>query len=97
MKPVRLTIQDNDIKVKSWASCLVKFLDYIWENDNEAYEKIKGIPSVGAMLFTNMRSPKELANGDMVETNFSANTIVTLLAKISEFCGITEEVSYTIE
>jgi uncharacterized protein with ParB-like and HNH nuclease domain len=97
MKPVRLTIQDNDIKVKSWASCLVKFLDYIWENDNEAYEKIKCIPSVGAMLFTNMRSPKELANGDMVETNFSANTIVTLLAKISEFCGITEEVSYTIE
>ena len=76
---------------------MVKFLDYIWENDNEAYEKIKGIPSVGAMLFTNMRSPKELANGDMVETNFSANTIVTLLAKISEFCGITEEVSYTIE
>lgn len=49
------------------------------------------------MLFSNFRSPKILENGEKIDTNFSANVIAALLAKMAEICGITDEVSYTIK
>ena len=97
MKPIRLTIQEHDFVVKSWTSCLVIFLNYVWKNDSETYNLIKKDSSVGNMLFSNFRSPKILENGEKIDTNFSANVIAALLAKMSEICGITDEVSYTIK
>lgn len=96
-KPIRLTIQDNDFKATSWTSCLVIFLNYVWKNDSETYDRIKKDSSVGNMLFSNFRSPKVLENGEKIDTNFSANVIAALLAKMAEICGITDEVSYTIK
>lgn len=96
-KPVQLTIQDNDFTTTSWKSCLVIFLNYIWENDSETYNRIKKDSSVGNMLFSNFKSPNILENGEKIDTNFSANVIAALLAKMSEICGITDEVSYTIK
>lgn len=96
-KPIRLTIQDNDFKATSWTSCLVIFLNYVWKNDSETYDRIKKDSSVGNMLFSNFRSPKVLENGEKIDTNFSANVIAVLLAKMTEICGITDEVSYTIK
>ena len=97
IKPIRLTIQDNDFKATSWTSCLVIFLNYVWKNDSETYDRIKKDSSVGNMLFSNFRSPKVLENGEKIDTNFSANVIAALLAKMTEICGITDEVSYTIK
>lgn len=97
MKPIRLTIQNNDLPVSSWANCLVVFLDYVWENDSETYDRIKNDSSVGNMIFSKFRSPKALKNGEKIETNFSANVIAALLAKMSEICGIEDEVSYTLK
>ena len=96
-KPIRLTIQDNDFKATSWTSCLVIFLNYVWKNDSETYDRIKKDSSVGNMLFSNFRSLKVLENGEKIDTNFSANVIAALLAKMAEICGITDEVSYTIK
>lgn len=96
MKPIRLTIQNDDFAVKSWNACLVAFLNYIWENDSETYERIKQDSSVHNKIFSNFRTPKVLDNGETIDTNFSANTIAALLAKMAEICGITDEVSYTI-
>ena len=97
MKPIRLTIQNNDLPVSSWANCLVVFLDYVWENDSETYDRIKNDSSVGNMIFSKFRSPKTLKNGEKIETNFAANVIAALLAKMSEICGIADEVSYTVK
>lgn len=96
MKPIKLTIQGNDFSINSWTSCLVNFLNYIWENDSETYNKIKNDSSTGNMIFSNFRSPKILKNGEKIDTNFSANAIAALLARMSEICGITDEVSYTV-
>ena len=46
-KPIRLTIQDNDFKATSWTSCLVIFLNHVWKNDSETYDRIKKDSSVG--------------------------------------------------
>lgn len=96
-KPVCLTIQDHDFSVNSWKDCLVVFLNYIWENDSETYGKIKIDPSVRNVFVSNFRSPKILSNDEKIDTNLSANTIAALLAKMSEICGITDEVSYTLK
>ncbi|BDR57708.1 DUF262 domain-containing protein [Xylocopilactobacillus apicola] len=95
-KPIRITIQSKDFAVSSWAMCIVVFLNYVWDNDSEIFKMIKNYPTFHNM-FSNFRKPKELSNGEMVETSYSANKILALLAKMSEVSGIEDEVSYTIK
>ncbi|NVY96735.1 DUF262 domain-containing protein [Lactobacillus sp. DCY120] len=97
LKPVRLTMQANDYWITSWTEMLLTFLNYIWENDSATYQLIRQDPALNTALFTDFRAPKKLANGELIETNFSANKIVALLSKMSELCGISDEVSYAFK
>ncbi|WP_260253216.1 hypothetical protein [Limosilactobacillus fermentum] len=49
------------------------------------------------MLFESLRRPERLRNGISIETNFSANMILAIIAKVSEICDIADEVSYTVK
>ena len=95
-KPAYLIIQEHDYQVSTWGSMIVTFFNYIWENDSMTYNKLKSEKTL-EWLFSNIRNPKVLKNGDVIETNFSANTVVAVLAKVSEMCGISEEVSYILK
>lgn len=95
-KPAYLIIQEHDYQVSTWGSMIVTFFNYIWENDSMTYNKLKSEETL-EWLFSNIRNPKVLKNGDVIETNFSANTVVAVLAKVSEMCGISEEVSYILK
>lgn len=99
-KPISITIQSHEIPAKSWAICLVRFLDYIWDNDSESFKSLKNDDSASKKIFVSesqARNPKVLRNGEVVETNFSAVAIVAWITKFSEMLGIEDEVSYTIK
>lgn len=49
------------------------------------------------MLFRTGNTPEKLENGTMIETNFSATVILAIIAKISEICDITDQVSYAVK
>lgn len=97
-KPILITISENEYPVKSWRQMLVTFLNYIWNKDSHNYDLIKGNKQLGRMLFrNNLRHPVKLENGVNIETNFSATVILAIIAKISEICDITDQVSYTVK
>lgn len=96
-KPSFITIQSENIPVASWNDMLVKFLNYIWDNDSRTYLQIQADPQINKVLFKKTENPKELINGDEIETHFSANAIVALIDKMAEICGIEDEVSFTIK
>ena len=96
-KPIRITINDEDMPVDSWRKMLVNFMEYIWRLDSRNYEKIKGDSSLSKMLFISQRNPETLDNGTSIETNFSANVILALISKIAEICDVTDEVLYTVK
>ena len=77
---------------------LLTFLNDIWNKDSLNYERIKANPQLKQMLFGgNWHHPSRLENGTIVETNFSATVILAIIAKISEICDITDQVSYSIK
>lgn len=96
-KPIRLTINDEDIPLDSWRKMLMGFMEYIWRLDSRNYEKIKGDSSLNKMLFEGKRNAETLDNGTVIETNFSATVILALISKIAEICDIADEVSYTVK
>lgn len=97
-KPILITISENEYPVKSWRQMLVTFLNYIWNKDSHNYDLIKGNKQLGRMLFrNNFHHPVKLENGVNIETNFSATVILAIIAKISEICDITDQVSYTVK
>ncbi|WP_421427907.1 hypothetical protein [Limosilactobacillus fermentum] len=72
-------------------------MEELWQSDSRNYEKIKGDSSLNKMLFESLRRPERLRNGISIETNFSANMILAIIAKVSEICDIADEVSYTVK
>lgn len=97
-KPILITISENEYPVKSWRQMLVTFLNDIWNKDSHNYELIKGNKQLGRMLFRkNFLHSVKLENGVNIETNFSATVILAIIAKISEICDITDQVSYTVK
>ena len=97
-KPVFITLNENEYSVKSWRQMLLTFLNDIWNKDSLNYERIKANPQLKRMLFGgNWHHPSRLENGTIVETNFSATVILAIIAKISEICDITDQVSYSIK
>ncbi|MGY0337865.1 HNH endonuclease family protein, partial [Limosilactobacillus fermentum] len=94
--PIRITIGDEDFSVDTWKKMLLTFMEELWQSDSRNYEKIKGDSSLNKMLFESLRRPERLRNGISIETNFSANMILAIIAKVSEICDIADEVSYTV-
>lgn len=95
--PTRITIGDEDFSVDTWKKMLLTFMEELWQSDSRNYEKIKGDSSLNKMLFESLRRPERLRNGISIETNFSANMILAIIAKVSEICDIADEVSYTVK
>lgn len=96
-KPVQITISENEYPVKTWRQMLVTFLNEIWDKDSLNFELIKENNQIGRMLFRVNRNPEKLENGAVIETNFSATVILAIIAKISEICDITDQVSYAVK
>ncbi|MCT2898620.1 DUF262 domain-containing protein [Lentilactobacillus buchneri] len=95
-KPVQITISGDDYSVKTWRQMLVVFLNDIWNKDSLNFDRIKENRQIDRMLFRVNRNPEKLENGTEIETNFSATVILAIIAKISEICDITDQVSYTV-
>lgn len=96
-RPVQITISENEYPVKTWRQMLVTFLNDIWNKDSLNYERIKEDYRLSRMIFRPHVSPAKLENGTMIETNFSANIILAIIAKICEICDITDQVSYAVK
>lgn len=96
-KPVQISISGNEYPVKTWRQMLVTFLNDIWNKDSLNFDRIKKNGRIAKMLFRSNRNPEKLENGTKIETNFSANGILTIIAKISEICDITDQVSFTVK
>ncbi len=96
-KPVQITINENEYPVKTWRQMLITFLNYIWNKDSLNFDRIKRNRQLSRMLFRPNTSPEQLDNGIAIETNFSATIILAIIAKVSEICDITDQVSYTLK
>lgn len=95
--PVQITINENEYPVKTWKQMLKIFLNDLWNRDSLNYDRIKENDRISQMLFRSHRAPATLENGTVIETNFSAMVILAIIAKISEICDITDQVSYTVK
>lgn len=95
--PVQITINENEYPVKTWKQMLKIFLNDLWNRDSLNYDRIKENDQISRMLFRPHISPATLENGTVIETNFSAMVILAIIAKISEICDITDQVSYTVK
>lgn len=96
-QPVHLTINNNDYPVKSWKDALFFFLNYVWEQNSHNFEKLKEDPLLSKKLFTGLRRPALLENGMNIETNFNANSVLSIIIKVAEIYDITDEVTYTLK
>lgn len=96
-KPVAITISGKEYQINSWRQMLITFLNDIWNKDSLNFEHVKNNDQVGRMLFNSARNPEKLDNGMIIETNFSSMVIVAIIARVSEICNITDQVSYTIK
>lgn len=96
-KPKQLSIDSKDFKVDSWKKLLVNFLDYVWEIDSQTFLNLKKKEAL-KRLFSNgdTRSAANLLNGDIIETNFSAETILSIIKIVAFEYSIFDDVSYTI-
>lgn len=83
--------------VKTWRQMLVTFLNDIWNKHILNFYRVKENCQLSRMLFRPGNAPEKLENGTVVETNFSATLILTIIAKISEICDITDQVSYAVK
>lgn len=96
-KPVKITIDASEYTVDSWRQMLISFLNVLWNKDSRSLEIIKGDDQLKKKLFeSKKRRPAKLDNGMEIETNHSANDILAIIARISELCDITDQVSYTL-
>lgn len=95
--PVQITINENEYPVKTWKQMLKIFLNDLWNRDSLNYDRIKENDRISRMLFRPHNAPATLENGTVIETNFSAMVILAIIAKISEICDITDQVSYTVK
>jgi hypothetical protein len=96
-KPVQITISEHEYPVKTWRQMLVAFLNDIWNKDSLNFDRIKENRQLSRMLFRPGNGPKKLENGTVIESNFSATVILSIIAKISEICDITDQVSYAVK
>ncbi|EOH98780.1 hypothetical protein UAY_02048 [Enterococcus moraviensis ATCC BAA-383] len=97
-KPKLLSIEDKDYKVDSWKKVLISFLDFVWEFDSQTFANLKR-REVLKRLFSpadEVRNPGKLSNGEIVETNFSSETILSIIKIIATEYNIFDDISYTI-
>lgn len=97
-KPKLLSIEDKDYKVDSWKKVLISFLDFVWEFDSQTFANLKR-REVLKRLFSpadEIRNLGKLSNGEIVETNFSSETILSIIKIIATEYNIFDDISYTI-
>ncbi|WP_086312680.1 hypothetical protein A5821_000273 [Enterococcus sp. 7F3_DIV0205] len=97
-KPKLLSIEDKDYKVDSWKKVLISFLDFVWEFDSQTFANLKR-REVLKRLFSpadEVKNPGKLSNGEIVETNFSSETILSIIKIIATEYNIFDDISYTI-
>lgn len=96
-KPTKIIIQSQEFKLNTWSNTLTTLLNYIWDNDSGTYQIVKNDKSINKLFSNSPRNPKTLQNGEIIETNYSAESILAILGKIAEICGIQDEVSYVVK
>ncbi len=97
-KPKLLSIEEKEYKVDSWKKVLVLFLDFVWEFDSQTFTNLRR-REVLKRLFSpanEVRNPGKLSNGEIVETNFSSETILSIIKIIATEYNIFDNISYTI-
>ncbi|EME3523934.1 DUF262 domain-containing protein [Enterococcus faecium] len=96
-KPKLLSIDEKEFKVDSWKKLLLTFLDFVWEVDSRTFANLKKKEALKRLFdIEEMRNPGMLSNGDSIETNFSAETILSIVKLIAVEYDIFEDISYTI-
>jgi uncharacterized protein with ParB-like and HNH nuclease domain len=99
-KPTKLIIKEKSFTVKSWKALLIKLLDYVWDYNSADFELLKKDFSIHNTLFkspADINAPGALSNGELVETNFSATTILALISKVADIYNISDEISYILK
>lgn len=97
-KPKLLSIEEKDYKVDSWKKVLISFLDYVWEIDSQTFANLKRREVLKRMFSpgNEVRNPGKLSSGEIVETNFSSETILSIIKIIATEYNIFGNISYTI-
>ncbi|MBE8787043.1 DUF262 domain-containing protein [Enterococcus hirae] len=96
-KPKMISINEKEFKIDSWTKLLTVFLDYVWEFDSQTFINLKKKEALKRLFMSReIKRPKLLSNGEKVETNFSAETILSIVKLIAVEYGIFDNISYTI-
>ena len=99
-KPISLKyFEETEIKADSWRQLLVNFLNVLFDDYSETLIDLKRKIYAGANLpliaddnsVVNMRAPKEFVPGLYVETNRSANDIMSNVKRILDACNVDYE------
>lgn len=100
-RPVDIIIGDETYSVKTWRSMLITFLESLWDMDSTYLDQIKKDSRINNYIFNvngyNSDSGTRLSNGMVVVTHLSASVILSLIQKMCEICGISDEVRYTVK
>lgn len=95
-KPTMLTLNGEDFPVKTWKQMLITLLNRLWNKDTQNFALIHADPDLNKALFENPREPERLENGEVIETNFSADHVLKWMRQIADDCGVSEQVKFTI-
>ncbi|WP_326717458.1 DUF262 domain-containing protein [Vagococcus jeotgali] len=96
-KPRALSILNREFKVDSWKKVLMIFLDFAWEKDSQTFEVLKRKQSLNRLFnSSDPKSPGKLSNGLTVETNFSAESMLSIVKIIAKEYEVYDDVSYVI-
>lgn len=97
-KPKTITMDGRDYKTESWKKLLLVFLDFVWDIDSQTFSKLKKKEALKRLFVTDdsIKNPGKLANGEIVETNYSADSIISIIKIISLEYNIFDDVSFTL-
>ncbi|MDF7639278.1 HNH endonuclease family protein [Lactobacillus sp. ESL0791] len=96
-KPRVMVVGDTKQAVKTWKGALISLLNALWDMDSSNIISVKNDPVLNKKLFSSSRHLSGLKNGMQIETNYSANDILAIMTKVTEVCGMTDQVSYIIK
>lgn len=100
-RPVDIIIGDETYSVKTWRSMLITFLESLWDMDSTYLDQIRKDSRINNYIFNvngyNSDPGTRLDNGMVVVTHLSASVILSLIQKMCEICGISDEVRYTVK
>jgi hypothetical protein len=95
-KLIEFRIKNHNYVLKKWNEALVKLLNYAIEIDQLML--VKKYAKLNAKLFINdPNNKKTLSNGEIIETNFPAQRILSYMQIIAKIYHISDSVTFRIE